>query len=45
MYNALNVDYMFQQMDERTAGMRTARQEVAARVGRRWWRKATHHAR
>jgi hypothetical protein len=44
MYNGLNEDYMFQEMKDRTQNMRAARQQVAARAGRRWWRKASHRA-
>jgi hypothetical protein len=42
MYNALNEDYMFQESKDRAATMRANRQQVAARAGRRWWRKASH---
>ena len=43
MYNALNEQYMFQEMHERTAGMRAVR---AARRrpqagDRRWWRRGS----
>ena len=44
MYNALNEDYMFQEIKDRTEPVRAARQQAAARAGRRWWRKASHRA-
>ena len=42
MYNALSEDYMIQQSRDRVDNMRAARQQVASRAGRRWWRKASH---
>jgi len=44
MYNALNEDFMIQQSKDRVENMRAARQQAAARAGRRWWRKASHRA-
>ena len=45
MYSPLNEDYMFQEMKNRTESLlRPHRQDVAARAGRRWWRRATHRA-
>ena len=44
MYNALNEDFMIQQSKDRVENMRVARQQAAARAGRRWWRKASHRA-
>ena len=41
MYSPLNEDYMFQEMKNRTDGLRRPRrQDAAARAGRRWWRRA-----
>jgi hypothetical protein len=46
MYNALNEQYMFQQLDDRAAAMRAVRSAGAARNhDRRWWRRSTRRAR
>lgn len=40
MYSPLNEDYMFQEMRDRTTNLtRSRKPEVAARAGRRWWRR------
>jgi hypothetical protein len=45
MYSPLNEDYMFEEMKNRTDGMRRPhREDIAARAGRRWWRRAAHRA-
>ncbi len=45
MYSPLNEDYMFEEMkNRRDALSRPSREDIAARAGRRWWRRATHHA-
>jgi hypothetical protein len=45
MYSPLNEDFMFEEMKTRTDVMRRARKEdIAARAGRRWWRRAAHRA-
>ena len=45
MYSPLNEDFMFEEMKTRTDGMRRVRKEdVAARAGRRFWRRAAHRA-
>ncbi len=44
MYNALNEDFLIQQSKDRVENMRVARQQTAARAGRRWWRRAAHRA-
>jgi hypothetical protein len=46
MYSPLNEDYMFQEMKNRTESLLRPvhREDVAARAGRRWWRRATHRA-
>lgn len=41
MYNALNEDFMFQEMADRAASMRGVRTN---RERRRWWRKAALRA-
>ncbi len=41
MYSPLNEDYMFEEMKNRTDRLRRPyRKDVAARAGRRWWRRA-----
>ena len=41
MYSPLNEDYMFQEMKNRTDSLiRPHRADIAARAGRRWWRRA-----
>ena len=49
MYNALNEDYMFQEMHDRVARMnaqrRKAQQGTETVPNRRWWRKAAAVAR
>ena len=41
MYSPLNEDYMFEEMKHRTDSLRRPRREdIAARAGRRWWRRA-----
>ncbi len=42
MYDPLSEVYMLQQFNERRNSDRRPRQELAARAGRRWWRKASH---
>jgi hypothetical protein len=45
MYSPLNEDYMFEEMKNRREAMhRPLREDIAARAGRRWWRRATHRA-
>jgi hypothetical protein len=45
MYNSLNEDFMFQEMKTRRDALRRpTREDIAARAGRRWWRRATHRA-
>ena len=45
MYSPLNEDYMFQEMkNRRDSLLRPHREELAARAGRRWWRRASHSA-
>ena len=45
MYSPLNEDYMFQEMKNRTDSLRRPhREDIAARAGRRWWRRAAHRA-
>lgn len=46
MYSPLNEDFMFQEMKTRTDAMvrRARTKDVAARAGRRWWRRAAHRA-
>ena len=45
MYSPLNEDYMFEEMKTRTDAMRRPRREdIAARAGRRWWRRTAHRA-
>ena len=49
MYNALNEDYMFQEMHDRVARMQTIRGKAGhgteTAPNRRWWRKAAAVAR
>jgi hypothetical protein len=43
MYSPLNEDYMFEEMKNRRDGMRRpVRQDIAARAGRRWWRRTVN---
>lgn len=45
MYSPLNEDLMFQEMQNRKERLlRPQREDIAARAGRRWWRRATHRA-
>ena len=46
MYSPLNEDFMFEEMKNRTDGMirRARKEDIAARAGRRWWRRAAHRA-
>ena len=45
MYSPLNEDYMFQEMKNRTESLlRPHREDIAARAGRRFWRRAAHRA-
>ncbi len=45
MYSPLNEDLMFQEMKNRSERLtRPYRDDIAARAGRRWWRRATHRA-
>ena len=45
MYSPLNEDLMFQEMKDRTERLlRPQGGDIAARAGRRWWRRATHRA-
>ena len=46
MYNALNEQYMFQEMNDRTAGMHDVRAPRDTHHGnRRWWRRGTRRTR
>jgi hypothetical protein len=50
MYNALNEQYMFQELHDRTAGMHAVRaarhtSQDAHRGERRWWRRGTRRTR
>jgi len=42
MYDPLSEVYMIQKMNENRNNMRRPNQDLAARAGRRWWRKASH---
>jgi hypothetical protein len=43
MYSPLNEDFMFQEMKNRADALRAPiREDIAARAGRRWWRRAAH---
>jgi hypothetical protein len=47
MYSPLNEDFMFEEMRQRTEALRRQRQDrsdIAARAGRRWWRRTAHRA-
>jgi hypothetical protein len=45
MYSPLNEEYLFQEMKDRTDSLRRPRREdIAARAGRRWWRRSAHRA-
>ena len=45
MYSPLNEEFMFEEMKNRTDAIRRpARQDIAARTGRRWWRRTAHRA-
>ena len=40
MYSPLNEDFMFQEIKNRKEELsRPRREDIAARVGRRWWRR------
>jgi hypothetical protein len=41
MYNPMNTDLMFQEMDNRAQAMRAARTRGSVRETRRWWRRST----
>jgi hypothetical protein len=43
MYGPLNEELMFEEMKNRKAILtRPYREEIAAKAGRRWWRRAVH---
>ena len=45
MYSPLNEDFMFEEMKNRKESLlRPHRENVAARAGRRWWRRTAHRA-
>ena len=45
MYSPLNEELMFQEMKNRADAIRRpSRQDLAARAGRRWWRRTAHRA-
>jgi hypothetical protein len=45
MYSPLNEEFMFEEMKQRADAIRRPRrEEIAARTGRRWWRRTAHRA-
>jgi hypothetical protein len=45
MYSPLNEDLMFQEMKNRADRLiRPQQEDIAARAGRRWWRRSSRHS-